>query len=158
MVRVFIFAGKSSMPWGLLDAKLTSLEQAIKDWVYRASMLGFMARRANHAYVHRGPIRVVIEAFHRDLGRRNRVWLGSFRSTGISIHQLKRFQKSLDGRLAAHAVGQSTGRLRVAYDIRHLRASRSAHGPMPSVWGRHLGKISEIELTLLVRSRLRPTD
>ena len=38
---------------GPLDTKFASLEAAIKDWIRRASLLGFGAKRANHVYVHR---------------------------------------------------------------------------------------------------------
>jgi glycosyltransferase involved in cell wall biosynthesis len=134
---------------GLLDAKLTSLEEAIKDWVGRASMLGFTASRANHVYVHRSRLRgdggfsrgergenlTAVGIGHRDLE-----------------HQLKRFQKSLDGRLAAHAVRvQSSGRLRVAYDIRHLPREQVGTRTYAVCLGQYLSKIPEIELTLLVR-------
>ena len=134
---------------GLLDARLTSLEEAIKDWVWRASVVGFTARRANHVYVHRARLRG-----DRGLSRAVRVDNASGGVLGhLDLeHQLKRFQKSLDGRLAAHAVRvRSTGRIRVAYDIRHLPREQVGTRTYAVCLGQSLSKIPEIELTLLVR-------
>ena len=39
---------------GLLDPTITFACDAIDDWVMRAQTLGFIAKRANHAYVQHG--------------------------------------------------------------------------------------------------------
>ena len=134
---------------GLLDTRLTSLEEAIKDWVWRASLLGFGAKRANHVYVHRCRLHGDSSV---DRGPRGETPPGGVAANLALEHQIKRFQKSLDGRLATHAVRvQSTGKLRVAYDIRHLPHEQVGTRTYAVSLGPCLGENPEIELTLLVR-------
>ena len=133
---------------GPLDTKFASLEAAIKDWTLRASLLGFGAKRANHAYVQ-------LCRSHAEMSFGNdspgEIALGGVRGNSLE-HQLDRFQKSLDGRVAAHAVRvHSTGKLRVAYDIRHLPREQVGTRTYAVSLGRCLGEIPDIELTLLVR-------
>ena len=133
---------------GPLDTNLTSLEEAIKDWVRRASLLGFTARRANHVYVHRCRLRG-----DRSLNSSQCVDNSAGEHSGPRKldHQLQRFQKSLDGRLPAHAVRvQSTGKLRLAYDLRHLPREQVGTRAYAISLGLGLGKIRDIDLTLLV--------
>jgi glycosyltransferase involved in cell wall biosynthesis len=134
---------------GPLDGNLSSLEEAIKNWVWRVSLLGFTARRANHVYVHRSRLRGDRSVNGSPRGENAR----ASNPGHLELeHQLKRFQKSLDGRLPAHAVRvQSTGRLRVAYDIRHLPREQVGTRTYAVCLGQCLGEIRDIELTLLVR-------
>ena len=134
---------------GLLDTKSTSLEEAIQDWVRRASLLGFGAKRANHVYVHRFCLNGDSSL---DRGPRWERPTGGAPGQLDLEHQLKRFQKSLDGRLADHAVRvQTTGKLRVAYDIRHLPREQVGTRTYAICLGQCLSEIRDIELTLLVR-------
>ena len=124
---------------GPLDAKFVSLEAAIADWIRRASLLGFGAKRANHVYIHRcfsGGESASADA----------------PGNPAHGHQLYRFQKSLDAQVAAHAVRvHSTGKLRVAYDIRHLPREQVGTRTYAVSLAKCLGEVPEIELTLLVR-------
>ncbi len=133
---------------GPLDTKFASFDAAIKDWIRRASSLGFGAKRANHVYVHRGRAHGEMS-----LGYDSRSDSTSGGALGNLLeHQLNRFQKSLDGRVAAHAVRvHSTGKLRVAYDIRHLPREQVGTRTYAVSLGQCLGEIPDIELTLLVR-------
>jgi glycosyltransferase involved in cell wall biosynthesis/GT2 family glycosyltransferase len=134
---------------GLLNGSLASLEEAIKDWVWRASLLGFTARRANRVYAHRSRLRG--DRSH-NRGPRGDNTQGGDQGQRPLEHQLNKFQKSLDGRLPAHAVRvQSTGRLRVAYDIRHLPREQVGTRTYAVCLGQRLSEIREIDLTLLVR-------
>jgi glycosyltransferase involved in cell wall biosynthesis len=133
---------------GPLDTRFASLEAAIKDWIRRASLLGFGAKRANHVYVQRGRL-----FGEMTLGNDSAGASASDGACGNLLeHQLNRFQKSLDGQVAAHAVRvRSTGKLRVAYDIRHLPREQVGTRTYAVSLGQCLGEISDIELTLLVR-------
>ena len=134
---------------GLLDIKLMSLEAAINDWIRRASLLGFGAKRANHIYVHRGQLHGERD---RDRASREERLAGDGSGSFHPGHQLDRFEKSLGGQVAAHAVRvQATGKLRVAYDIRHLPREQVGTRTYAVCLGQCLGKIPNIELTLLVR-------
>ncbi len=134
---------------GSLDAKLTDLETAIQDWVWRAALLGFMARRANRVYVHRSLLRGDTSPSR---GPRGESGPGGAPGHLDLEHQLKRFQTSLDGRLAAHAVRvESTGGLRVGYDIRHLPREQVGTRTYAVCLGQALSQIPDIDLTLLVQ-------
>ncbi len=103
---------------GLLDASLSTLQFAVKDWVMRAQALGFFGKRANHAYVeHAGPAAgsdELSQALLRDraiVHARHPYW----------ARQVESFRCSLDGSLARHAADFiRTGKLPIVYDIRHL--------------------------------------
>ena len=108
---------------GLLDMKLTCLEAAIKDWIWRASLLGFGAKRANNVYVHRFQLQ-------SETGRNQAPLVQSLADDSLenphSEHQLDRFEKSVGvptGR-SRRCECQTTGKLRVAYDIRHCCAAQ----------------------------------
>ena len=124
---------------GPLDTRFVSLEAAIEDWMRRASLLGFGAKRANHVYIHR----CCSGGESASVGAPGNPALG---------HQLNRFQTSLDAQLAVHAVRMhSTGRLRVAFDIRHLPREQVGTRTYAVSLAKCLGELPEIELTLLVR-------
>jgi glycosyltransferase involved in cell wall biosynthesis len=123
---------------GPLDGRFTALRPAIIDWLARAGSLGFEARRANHAYVHRC-------------------------NTGVDIprsplpphvkHQIDRFDRSLESRLASHAARVTrSGRLRVALDIRHVPPEEVGTRTYAVSLAKALAEMPEIELTLLVRN------
>ena len=134
---------------GLLEVRRESLDLSLRDWVTRAAVLGFGVKRANHAYVHRtNPGQVA---------RLGPSVFSDARSTSalpfpVAESQLESFDRSLDGRLAAHAVRvQSTGKLRVAFDIRHLPREQVGTRTYAVGLGRGLAELPEIDLTLLVR-------
>ena len=93
---VFFFAGEFVDAVGSLDANLTSLEEAINDWVWRASLLGFTARRKSCvcSSVRSGGDQSLDHGL-----RHENAPVGNTGRRDLN-HQLKRFQKSLDGRLA----------------------------------------------------------
>ena len=132
---------------GLLDPTITSACAAIDDWVLRAQTLGFIAKRANHAYVqHRRPL---------PAGDAAAAPLEPTPDTAVEQphlrHQLERFSKTVDGHLAAHALQlQETGKVRVAYDIRHLPGELNGTRTYAVNLARALAGLPEIELTLLV--------
>jgi glycosyltransferase involved in cell wall biosynthesis len=133
---------------GLLDARLSSPSAALNDWVLRAAALGFAAKRCNHAYVHRLGADQDGQQPALDLESS----LSELEHGPHCKHQIERFRATLDGHLAAHAVRlETTGKLRVAYDIRHLPTELTGTRTYAMSLGRALGELHEIELTLLVR-------
>ncbi len=118
---------------GLLDAKLTSLEEAIKDWVWRASLLGFTASRANHVYVHRsrlrGDTRIEPRPARRKLVRQvaSATEISSTSSNGSRNRSMAAWPRTPCGcnRPAGYEWLTISGT---------CRASRSGHEPMRSVW------------------------
>ena len=119
------------------------------DWVMRAQAMGFVAKRANRAFVYH-------------LGRQ------SFRNERLKLEQrnalllaerhphyrpqVQRFYDTLDARLAAHAVRvDSSGKLRVALDLRHLSPDKVGTATYSIGLARALSALPEIELTMVVR-------
>jgi glycosyltransferase involved in cell wall biosynthesis len=132
---------------GLLNPTITSARAAIDDWVMRAQTLGFIAKRANHAYVQ----------------LRRPAPDGSTSAAALEPpaavspdqphlgHQLERFSKTLDGRLIDHAWQlQESRKIRVAYDIRHLPGELNGTRTYAVSLARALAGLPEIDLTLLV--------
>jgi glycosyltransferase involved in cell wall biosynthesis len=132
---------------GLLDPTLTSGRSAVDNWVLRAQTLGFVAKRANHAYVQRW----------RPLSAGDAVAAPLEPTPAAAVeqphlqHQLVRFGGTLDGHLAAHAVQlQATGKLRVAYDLRVLPPQLIGSRTYAVSLAQALAGLPEIDLTLLV--------
>ncbi len=128
---------------GLLDTNLASAAEAIDHWVARAQALGFSAKRANHAFIYRSspdPVPAAAVA-------------GQASPEEAHVkHQFERFCVTLDGHLAAHAVEmQTTGRVRVAYDIRHLPPQNVGTRTYAVCLAHALARLPEVDLTLLVR-------
>ncbi|MGO9508076.1 MAG: glycosyltransferase, partial [Mycobacterium sp.] len=134
---------------GALDPAFAPGYNEENDWVMRAQAMGFIAKRANRAFVYH-------------LGSR------SFRAQAIALEernalllaerhphyrpQVERFLFALDGRLAAHAVRvESTGTIRVALDLRHLPLQPVGTARYAIALARGLAKLPEVELTLVVR-------
>jgi glycosyltransferase involved in cell wall biosynthesis len=133
---------------GLLDAGLSSPSAAVNDWVLRAQSLGFAAKRSNHAYVHRLGLREDGREPARDLDES----LSDVEHSQHLRHQIENFGKSLDGHLAAHAVRlESTGKLRVAFDIRHLPREQTGTRTYAVCLAQALAGLPDLELTFLVR-------
>jgi len=134
---------------GLLDPNSKSMYAAVNNWVSRAQALGFAAKRANHAYVQRWT--TLFDWSEQDAPLEGVRALLDQDDTHLE-HQLDRFNKTLNGHLAAHAVRvESTGKIRVAYDIRHLPRQQVGTRTYAVSLGQCLGEIPNIELTLLVR-------
>ena len=133
---------------GFLNIKCGSIGAAIDDWIMRASTLGFTSKRANHVYVHRSRSQKEPTDDHAPQPG------GEFRTAlhnSTLAHHLQRFNRSLDGRLAAHAVSVTqTGKLRVALDIRHVPPEEVGTRTYTVNLARALGEQAGIELTLLV--------
>jgi glycosyltransferase involved in cell wall biosynthesis len=134
---------------GLLNADCHSPCAAINDWVSRSQSLGFVAKRANHVYVHR------VNAWVPEIGAtaspdREPTQLGP--GEAHIDHHVKKFCKSLDGRLPAHAIGiRLGGELRVGFDIRHLPREQVGTRTYAVCLANALAELPEIDLTLLVR-------
>jgi alpha-1,3-rhamnosyl/mannosyltransferase len=134
---------------GWLDSSFASDRAAIHDWVARAQALGFVAKRANHVYIHRVPPPSVThaEAAAHDPGP-DRADPSRLERPG------GQFDRTLDGRLADHAITlQATGKLRVAVDIRHLPREQVGTRICAVSLAQALAGLPEIELTLLVRDQ-----
>jgi glycosyltransferase involved in cell wall biosynthesis len=134
---------------GRLSPELIALQTALDDWVMRALELGFSAKRANHIYVQRTPL-VALSAPPASIDHDGPAIL-SVRHPYFE-RQIKDFSRSLDGRIAAHALGvASSGRLPVALDIRHLTPEQVGTRTYALGLARALAALPELELTLLVR-------
>jgi hypothetical protein len=133
---------------GLLDSRLSTVQAAVEDWVMRAQTVGFFGKRANHAYVEYLPtgdkvddIRFLPEHDQAILEQRH-----PYRG-----HQIAAFEKSLDGQLPRHAIDfLRTGKLRVAFDIRHVTTADEAARTDAINLARALAQAPEIDLCLLV--------
>ena len=127
------------MPWDCSIRSSQSLEAAIKDWVRRASLLGFGAKRANHVYVHR--VRWHgdngLESASRAKGRRPAISAIQISSTSSSDFR----SRSTAGWPPTRCDVQSTGKLRVAYDIRHLPREQVGTRTYAVSLGQCLGEI-----------------
>ena len=126
------------------------------DWVMRAQAMGFVAKRANHAFVyHLGSQSFRAEKL--ELQERNAIVLAKRHPHYAA--QIHRFHHTLDAQLAAHAVRvESTGKLRVAFDLRHLPRASSRAGTYAIGLARALAAMPEIELTMIVRDGAHPPD
>jgi glycosyltransferase involved in cell wall biosynthesis len=134
---------------GLLDPGFRSGIDAFCDWAMRAQSLGFEAKRANRVFIqHQAGTR----SGNRPDDARSRQQARLYERHPHIEHQVARFWGTLEGRLAAQAVQyQSTGRLRVAYDMRHLPRQQVGTRTYAVGLARELARLSEIELTLLVQ-------
>jgi hypothetical protein len=125
---------------GLLDTGFQSLHAAIVDWVMRAQALGFFGKRANH---------VCIEHLGSRLGAVERSLLDQRHP--YFTHQSAIFEQSIDGRLAQHAIEfLKTGKIRVAYDIRHVESASAGSRNYAIKLAEDLAKNPKIELSVLV--------
>ncbi len=135
---------------GLLDAGLATRQSAIDDWVMRAGALGFFGKRANHAYLH----------FARGDGAATEVSLLNLGDRAVLdqrhphfSHQVMSFNGSLDGRLARHALDfVRTGKLRVAYDLRHMPRECVGTETYAFNLAKALSRLPQLELSFLVNS------
>ena len=134
---------------GLLDPSFKSPCDAVNNWVSRSQALGFVAKRANHAYVHR----TLPQSDDREAAAapdHEPTQLGA--GEAHREHQLGKFRKTLDCHLPAHAIrAQLTGKLRVAYDIRHLALTTNGTRTYAVCLANALAELSEIDLTLIVQ-------
>lgn len=132
---------------GLLDTSFESPCEAINNWVSRSQALGFVAKRANHAYVHRTlPQSDEGEAVATPDHGPTQLGTGEAHLE----HQLSMFYKTPDCHLPAHAIrAQHTGELRVALDIRHLTPIQVGTRTYAVCLANALAKLREIDLTLI---------
>jgi glycosyltransferase involved in cell wall biosynthesis len=134
---------------GPLQSSLSSGCAAIEDWVLRARDLGFMAKRTNRVYVQR-PDRA--PSNNGSVARCDRDRAALKIRHPQSERRIDGFSASLDGRLPSHAVRiESTGKLGVALDIRHLPREQVGTRTYAIGLARDLAQLPEVELTLLVR-------
>jgi glycosyltransferase involved in cell wall biosynthesis len=135
---------------GLLDHRLESASAAIDHWLSRCQSLGFMAKRANRAFVQIARPRTTgTEAPMPDGDRPQLGWTDALHDKRFRV-----FCKSLDGRLPSHAAtAQLTGKIRVALDIRHLSKEQVGTRTLAVCLANALAEHSEVDLTLLVRDR-----
>jgi len=134
---------------GLLDPVFTGRDTALGDWVERARNLGFVAKRANHAFVPCPSVRSWDDAIRPVEGD------APDAPEEPQLHfapQLDRFGHSLDARLASHAVRiEATGKVSVALDIRHIPPEQVGTRTYAVNLAQALGALPDVELTLLVR-------
>jgi glycosyltransferase involved in cell wall biosynthesis len=126
------------------------------DWVMRAQAMGFIAKRANHAFVyHLGS-----QSFRHEkllLQERNSRILAERHPHYAP--QVARFHYTLEAQLAAHAVRvESTGKMRVALDLRNLASTQVGTGTYAMGLGRALAALPDIELTMIVRHASQAGD
>jgi GT2 family glycosyltransferase len=133
---------------GPLDLAFAPGYNEENDWAMRAQAMGFVARRANHAFVYHLGSRS-FQQKTLELEQRNAGLLCARHPQYAP--QVARFYFTLDSRIAAHAVRvESAGQLRVAIDLRraitHQVSTSYAHA-----LARSLSEIPEVQLTLVVR-------
>ncbi len=139
---------------GSLDPSLTGMAEAVGDWIARARALGFMAKRANHVYV---PLAAPAPPSRRaDPGEAiDKAPAGPNSPPSQddrARYRFERFCQTLDSHLAAHAVElRTSGRIRVAFDIRHLPKELVGTRTYAVCLAHALAHLPEIDLTLLVR-------
>jgi hypothetical protein len=130
---------------GLMDASFSARQSAILDWVMRAQALGFFGKRANHAYVQ-----TAAGAAEED---DDRPAVLTERHPHLA-YQVSSFRKSLDGNLARHAIDFiQTGKLRVAYDIRHIPREHPGARSYAVKLAKEVALLPQVELSLLVNTR-----
>lgn len=135
---------------GLLDTSFDGADVAISDWVMRAQDLGFPAKRANRVYVWRAEPEVPRTRAVGELTG-DRAHLDARHPHFNRLAEV--FQSSLDGNLVVHALRiEGTGKLRVAYDMRHLPVEQVGTRTYALCLGGALAELADIELSLLVRS------
>jgi glycosyltransferase involved in cell wall biosynthesis len=134
---------------GPLDLAFAPGYNEENDWAMRAQAMGFVARRANHAFVYHLGSRSFLKKT-RELERRNARLLYA-RHPNYSA-QVRRFFYTLESRMAGHAVRvESSGRLRVALDLRHIPAEPVVAATYATALGRAFWRLPGVELTLVVR-------
>lgn len=131
---------------GPLEPAFASPRAALDDWLARARAVGFFAKRA---------LRVLVS-----VGDSNRAQ-GDWATTAEDLERLNakhprlgeqvaQFERSLDAKLAAHAVNlQTTGKLKIALDLRHLPAEVNGTKNYAMSLGKALAALPEVDLTLL---------
>jgi len=133
-----------------LDSKLSSPADALADWVIRAQGFGFFGKRANHAYALSPSLKAGNE-HDRIVSACDRLELKAGHAN--LNHQTARFHDSLDGCLAGHALEfLRSGKLRVAYDLRHIPPVNVGTRTYAIELALALAKIPEVELTYLVNT------
>ena len=125
------------------DAAIADPREAMDDWLARAFALGFFALRACRSLVLRDPAGSPTPSpppvegpptLGRDLMRR----------------RIERHGRTLDAALASHAVEvATTGRIKVALDLRHLPLEMNGTKMYALSLGKALAKLPEVELSML---------
>ena len=135
---------------GLLDDQLAIAPGRNRRLGIVARALALVAKRANRVFVH-----------WADRSRPNGpAAVPPVRSPAVLAElspgagpRIDAFGHSLDAQLASHAIGlEATGKLRVAYDIRHVPAEQVGTRTYAISLARALAALPDIELTLLVRN------
>lgn len=137
---------------GPLDPAFSSPRAALDDWLARAREVGFFAKRINHALVSTGGS----DGINGDwtAGPEDAKAL-SARHPSLA-EQIARFERSLDARLAARAIEfRSTGKIKIAFDVRHLPLSVNGTKIYAMSLGKALAAMPEVELTVLAAHPLQ---
>ncbi len=134
---------------GAFDPSLATAADALDDWIRRAFALGFLARRANHAFVLKTAVPgLPLRSEHARPS--NGALLEHPHTEPTSWTSLS--SPTLDAALAAHAVRLHVqGTIKVALDIRHVPVAQVGTRAHAVGLASALAKHPEIELTLLVR-------
>lgn len=137
---------------GLLDPIFAPGYNEENDWCMRAQIMGFLARRANRAFVYHLGSASFGSREREALDRRNAQVL--IERHPQYLQQVRSFCSRVDGPLAALAVRAKTrGKPRVALDLRHLPPDRVGTHAYASNLVAALAAAGEVELGLVVRSR-----
>lgn len=122
---------------GTLDAEIESPREAMDDWLARAFALGFFARRSCRSVVFLDAPGAVGDA-------------PASPACDIMRRRFERAEKAFDASLARHAVEvATTGRIKVALDLRHLPLEMNGTKMYALSLGKALAKLPEVELSML---------
>lgn len=133
---------------GLLDPALGNPVLAMQDWTMRAQAMGLVVKRANHAAVFLVDGTAQCDALVSEESDGPKAL---FARHPQLQQQVSRFQHSLDAALATHVITyRSTGKLRLALDLRHVPPVQVGTRTYAISLGRALAEIPDIDLTLLV--------
>jgi hypothetical protein len=132
---------------GLLDPTLSTFQSSLEDWTMRAQALGYFGKRANHASVEKSASGSTAVADHSSAAHDRAVLE---KRHPHHSHQVAGFEQSLDGRLPLHAIDfLRTGRMRVAYDVRHFGLDDSARIDAIDL-AKALAQFPGVDLSILV--------
>lgn len=120
------------------------------DWIMKAQAMGFIARRANRAFVYHYGSQSFDSAEKKKLNRKNEK-LFTQRHPHF-MPQVQRYVETVDSRLASHAVRVSCySTLRVALDLRGNTFHPVGTNQYCAALARHLAARPDVDLQLLAR-------
>ncbi len=141
---------------GLFDPVFSPAYNEENDWSMRAQAMGLVAKRANHAFVYHLGSRAYGEGKRLLEERSSRLLAARHPLYGA---QVDRFRFGLDSRLPAQAVRvETTGRIRVALDLRHVPSDQAGPSSYAISLARALTSRPQVELTIAVLDPKQAAD